>query len=183
MLTLSEVLKVTNCSRDDFNNWLRRDCLPVKIESRPGVPTKLTEEAALAVGFMSRLTGVGVRYARASELVRDWLAEHQRGELKYWFAFNPRAALFRNSEHNGFSSNELKNLNPSELRADPATEEIAEWTPDSGYDLAIPATTFVFIERGLIVEIIKSEFSRKRAKDELAAPLEVGPTISLRGRK
>lgn len=88
MATLSEVLETAGCSRDDFNNWRRRDVLKTTFrETTPGVPLVLSKANALEVSFVAAFVRAGASPTSAAAYARPLLEHCRQGILRRWLIF------------------------------------------------------------------------------------------------
>jgi hypothetical protein len=159
MPKLSEVLRLANWSRDDFNNARRRGYLTSKIESSQGEPTELTVSAALEIYFFAGLKSSGIESGEASMLARKWVAQHSRGKLSRYWAANPRGHAWRVRGVRGIDLDEEVSLSEIEHDADFAdfvTDEEGDWSMNPSSEKTIaPATHLIQIDRSTLIDRIK----------------------------
>lgn len=157
---LSEVLSVVECSRDDFNNWKRRDILTTRLpNSRAGVAQEISRKTALELAFLSALTSGGFDTATAVIETAKWLSEEASGKLAPRWAGNPRHP---GGNTLGFSFEVLDDKALSNLAVN-LSDDIEGGYAGERSGKFIPATTLVIIDRSAIVRRVDRLYSERKS--------------------
>ncbi|MCW5704104.1 MAG: hypothetical protein KIT82_16160 [Bradyrhizobium sp.] len=155
--TLSEVLSVVECTRDDFNNWKRREILGTRLpNSRSGVAQEISRKTALEMAFLSALISGGFDTATASIQTAKWLREEATGKLTPAWAGNPRNK--QSIEFGGFDKQTCEGLAAALADQIEAGYVGAEKTGEF-----MPATMLVVIDRAAIVRRVDRLYSEQRS--------------------
>lgn len=160
--TLSEVLSVVECTRDDFNNWKRRDILSTRLpNSRAGVAQEVSRKTALELAFLSALTSGGFDIATAVIETANWLREETAGKLAPRWAGNPRHP---GGNTIGFSFEVLNDRALSNLAVALSDDEPVGYSGEAKVGKSVPATMLVIIDRGEIVRKIDQLYTEKSVR-------------------
>jgi hypothetical protein len=158
--TLSEVLSVVECTRDDFNNWKRRDILATRLpNSRAGVAQEISRKTALEMAFLSALISGGFDTASAAAEVAKWLREEASGKLAAGWAGNPRRP---GADNLGLAFGGLEKLTFFDLAAALSDDDDTGYVGGSRGGEFAPATMLVIIDRAEIVKRVDHLYAERR---------------------
>ena len=179
--TLSEVLPIAKCSRDDFQNWRRRDGFSTELPpTKAGVAQELTRENALELSFVSVLTSAGYEPAEAKREAARWVKEEAQGTLAQAWATNPLSArrlpgriagVRKAADRRSLSADAINSL-----WIDLPDQIESGWVGEADKNEAQRATALVLIDRAEIVRRVDQLFA-DAAADQLVVTFPARPDL------
>lgn len=160
--TLTDVLTIAECSRDDFNNWKRRGAFTTTLpEATPGVSQELSRKTALELAFLSALAAAGFEPMEVRRETARWLKEESAGTLAPAWAANPNSRRRgKPAVQLGMGFGDFATANVDGLSVMLA-DEIEGGYRDGPKGEHRPATVLVLIDRAEIVRRIDELYGRK----------------------